>query len=262
MIFFQHSSEHFSKNSAFSIIHTNKGTALHWHNAVEFMFIVNGGLHVTLNGEEYLAEQGDLVTINSSVIHSAKPTQQGLDYYILIANDEFFKSNGLYGENTFFSPIVNSQKIKDIFGDIISEFECEDRFKQASITAKTLSLFIHLNRCHALNQNAQQTVCDKKITAVRKTLDYINSNYKNKISVDQIAKEISFSKSYLSHVFKSVTRHSLVDYINLVRCQSAKTLILSGYSIKQASSECGFSNVSYFTRIFKKTTGDLPSNVK
>ena len=55
MIFFQHSSEHFSKNSAFSIIHTNKGTALHWHNAVEFMFIVNGGLHVTLNGEEYLA---------------------------------------------------------------------------------------------------------------------------------------------------------------------------------------------------------------
>lgn len=262
MIFFQHSSKFFSKNSAFSIIHTEKGTSLHWHRAIEFMYVVNGEIKVSLNGTEYVAKNGDLVTINSSVVHSAMPTNKDIDYYILIANDEFFKSNGLVNESTFFSPLVNSNEITNIFTEIIKEYESKDDFKDASITALSLSLFIHLNRHHTENKNVSENIYSKKITAVRDTIDYINTNYKNKLSIDEIANNMHFSKSYLSHVFKNVTGYSIVDYINVIRCQNARMLILDGLSIKEASFECGFLDVSYFTRIFKKTMGILPSNVK
>lgn len=262
MIYFQHSSKHFSKNSAFSIIHTEKGTSLHFHSAVEFMYIVKGELNVTLNGTTYQAREGDLLTVNSAVVHSSKPTDKNIDYYILIANDEFFKSNGLYYENTRFTPLIHSEEVQKIFAEIINEYNGKDEYSNSAITAHALSLFIYLNRHHVENKGTASEVNDKKITAVKKTLDYISDNFKNKLTVDEISNALHFSKSYLSHVFKNVTGHSLIDYVNLLKCQTAKSLIKNGATIKQASFECGFSDVSYFTRTFKKVMGGLPSAIK
>ena len=262
MIYFQHPSVHFSKNVAFKIFHTENGPSLHFHSAVEFMFIKKGSLKVTLNGKEYLAGEGDLVTVNSGVVHSAKSNGDGLNFYILIADEVFFSGYGLYEETTCFSPIIHSKEISEIFNDIILEYDSENNFKNASITASLISLFITLNKFYKEENRLEDSICDKRVALIRKTLDYINENYKNKLSIDDIADNMNFSKSYLSHVFKSVTGHSIVDYINTIRCQNAKALIQGGYSITQAAFECGFMDVSYFTRTFKNIIGVLPSAIK
>ena len=97
---------------------------------------------------------------------------------------------------------------------------------------------------------------------IRRTLVYLQEHYKEKLTVEEIAEALHFSKSYLSHSFKEITRYSLISYINLLRCQNARVMLLAGSSVSEAAAECGFSEISYFTRVFKKTMGILPSAVE
>ena len=121
---------------------------------------------------------------------------------------------------------------------------------------------IYLNRHHATGTETEPVAEKKKMKMIRNTLVYLQEHYKERLTVDSIADALHFSKSYLSHSFKEITHTSLISYINLIRCQTARVLILEGASVAEAAAECGFSEISYFTRVFKKTLGVLPSEVK
>ncbi|MBQ3234980.1 MAG: helix-turn-helix transcriptional regulator [Clostridia bacterium] len=226
------------------------------------MYLLDGELEISLNGKPVHAKKGEIVAVNSSVLHSSKIISSPLDYYILIVNDEFLKNNSLYGEHTSFFPLIRSEKACEIFDEIIAENEKGDKFSTPFITGKIIEFSVLLNREFSTNEETLAVKEDKRTAMIKDTLDYLNSNFKRKISVDEIATELAFSKSYLSHAFKEVTGYTLISYLNLLKCQSARALIINGYSIKQASIECGFSDLSYFTRTFKKTMGKLPSEIK
>ena len=114
MVTYEHQTFHFSKNNAFYLKRHTGRTALHWHDALEFLYFIKGGLEVNLNGKTYLAKDGDLIVVNSSVVHSSKIIDSP-DYYFLIASDYFFKNNNLFFTGTFFTPQINHPKTKEIF---------------------------------------------------------------------------------------------------------------------------------------------------
>lgn len=260
MIFYQHQTFHFSKNTAFYLKRHKGRTSLHWHGAIEFLFFLKGGLEVNLNGKTYTAKDGDLIVVNSSVVHSSKIVGAP-DYYFLIASADFFKNNNLYSDKTFFTPQINTEKAKEIFNKIIFEYENEGEHSNVLITAYLMELFVYLNRKHLDSENSEISTDNKKLLMVRNAMRYLDDHFTEKLSADKIAEDLHYSKSYLSHSFKEITRHSLIGYVNLLRCQHARTMLLNNYSIKQASKACGFTEVSYFTRVFKKTMGVLPSAV-
>ncbi len=226
------------------------------------MFFLSGGLEVYLGGKTVTAKKGDLVTVNPSTLHSSKITDAPLDYYILIVSDDFLKANSFFCENASFAPLVHSEKVAEIFNEIISESENSDEFSNSAIQGKIIELIVYLKRNFYNSETKPLVKIDKKTEMVKSALEFINKNFKKKLSVDEIANELAFSKSYLSHAFKKVTGYSLITYLNLLKCQSANALITSGYTIKQACLECGFLDVSYFTRTFKKTMGYLPSKTQ
>ena len=125
-----------------------------------------------------------------------------------------------------------------------------------------MSLFIYMNRHHSSPQEENHSTGQKKISMVRSTLTYLQEHYKEKLTVKEIAESCHFSKSYLSHTFKEITGLSIIGYINLLRCHNARALILEGSAISEAAADCGFADLSYFTRVFKKTLGILPSEVR
>ena len=262
MIEYQHSTLHFSKNKAFSLTRYSIKTGLHFHTAFEFMFLMGGGLEVFLNGKSVTAKKGDIVAVNSSALHSSKIVDAPLDYYILIVSDEFVKAHSLCDDKRGFLSLINSQKAREIFEEIIIENEKSDEFSNALITGKIIELFVLLNREFSEEKNESEVSKKKKLYVVKNALDYLKVNFKNKVSIDDISADLAFSKSYLSHAFKAVTGYSIISYLNLLKCQSARALILEGFTIKQACNECGFSDLSYFTRTFKKTMGYLPSEIK
>lgn len=93
-----------------------------------------------------------------------------------------------------------------------------------------------------------------------KILDYIQKHYTEELNLQNLAAEFNFSYSYLSAYFNQHACEGFSEYVNKIRIQKAcEFLKESRYSIAQVSSVVGYSDHSYFCRVFKKITGKTPS---
>ena len=256
---YQSSTKHFSKNSAFAIMKCSTGSEVHWHNAVEFIYFINGGLEVSLNGTTFRPKPREVIAINSSVVHSFAITDAPVNYYVIIASDDFFKVNNLYSNNTFFEQFIRNDELSNIFEKIIEEYNKKDDYSNISILTLLMSAFVFLCRNFDIKDNHSLPIESNKVKMIRDAIEFIRENYDKQLTIDEIATSLHFSKGYLSHTFKKVTGYSLIEFLNLVRCQNARMLLLENYSVSQAALSSGFNEFSYFTRVFKKTMGILPS---
>jgi AraC-like DNA-binding protein len=69
-------------------------------------------------------------------------------------------------------------------------------------------------------------------------------------------------KYHLLRIFKQVTGHTPIDYINKVRCKYATQLLLNGASVTETALASGFSDAHYFSNCFKKYIGCRPSEIR
>jgi YesN/AraC family two-component response regulator len=103
----------------------------------------------------------------------------------------------------------------------------------------------------------------KHSDVVFKITNYIKKHCGEKLTLDQLAKEVYLSKSYLSSIFKQETGMSLTSYITKVRVEKSKKLLLEDcLSLAVISAQCGFKDQSYFTKVFKKETGVSPKRFR
>ncbi len=94
-------------------------------------------------------------------------------------------------------------------------------------------------------------------------IEYIRINYANDIKIKDIASFCHCSESYLSHIFKAGMNQSINQYINQVRIDKAKDLIHKTQdSFFEISGKCGFSDPNYFSSVFKRITGQSPSQYR
>ena len=93
--------------------------------------------------------------------------------------------------------------------------------------------------------------------------DYIHSNYKNDISLDDVSREIDISPYYFSKIFKEAMGENFIEYLTNIRIEKAKELLdNTDMSMKEICIEVGYSNPNYFSRIFKKNVGVTPTEYK
>ncbi|MBE6739612.1 MAG: AraC family transcriptional regulator [Ruminococcaceae bacterium] len=113
---------------------------------------------------------------------------------------------------------------------------------------------------HILINNMLEPLLD---TTVKKSIEYINKNICKNITVKSICDEINVSKSAFYKSFKSVLNISPNQYINSQKILKAKELIkISDMSIKEISFYLGFTNTTYFYKLFKKITGVTTNKYK
>ena len=95
---------------------------------------------------------------------------------------------------------------------------------------------------------------------IAKMLDYIFENYQEDLKLEDLADEFNFNYHYISTYFNKHMKEGFSDYLNRVRIEKAcKLLLESDMSIARISSEVGYSEHSYFCRVFKKIVGETPS---
>ncbi len=78
------------------------------------------------------------------------------------------------------------------------------------------------------------------------------------IRLEDAAAQMGYSKCYFCSYFKKVTGLSYLTYLNQVRIENAKRMLLHGMTVTQAGVSCGIENVSYFAKLFCKHTGYTP----
>jgi AraC-like DNA-binding protein len=115
-----------------------------------------------------------------------------------------------------------------------------------------LSSSIVLNRDETHNNSRILEACD-----------FIQKNYKKKISIEEVASRINMSPSAFSHFFKKRTYKSFSDYIIDIRISNACRLLLeTDLSIAKISEMNGFNNVSNFNKLFKIRKNTIPKDFR
>ncbi|WP_130736181.1 AraC family transcriptional regulator [Flavobacterium sp. J27] len=94
--------------------------------------------------------------------------------------------------------------------------------------------------------------------------EYIEEEANIKVNIsDYLSKKLDKDYSYLSNAFSEVTSCTIIHYINLIKIEKAKELILfEEYNFTEIATKLNFSNLSAFSAQFKKITGFSPSYYK
>lgn len=103
----------------------------------------------------------------------------------------------------------------------------------------------------------------KHADVIYKITTYIKSNYMHKISLADISEHVYLSKMYVSKIFKEEMKITLSGYINKIRIEKSKALLLdSSLSIVDVANIVGYEDQSYFTKVFKSIMGVSPGKYK
>lgn len=95
---------------------------------------------------------------------------------------------------------------------------------------------------------------------IRNVIHYARIHLNKDLSLRSLAERFNINRTYLSTLFHQEIGTTLTDYINGLRIEYAAELLRNNhFSIADASAEVGFSDVSYFTRVFKKVMGRTPA---
>ena len=233
----------------------------HWHEGVEVLNCMEGKGEIIIDCNKYVFEKGDTVVINSNCLHTITPlSDEMVEYYCFIAGEEFCENFGFQLSEVYCRPLIRDGYISEFFGKIAYETEKMPEYYKAAVTSLAIDMFVYLLRNYISTAEETNEAQNSKKIMVKKAIKYIKKNYMRPLSIDEIAEKTGFSRYYFCHSFKEMTGRSVINYINLIKCMNAKSLILSEkYSISETALICGFDNFSYFSKTYKKYMGQLPS---
>ncbi|MBQ9977764.1 MAG: helix-turn-helix domain-containing protein [Clostridia bacterium] len=239
-----------------SIIH--KCDFVNFHENLELLYFTNGSGYVECDTECYPVKQGDVVVVNSYVAHQIF-AEKSVERVCIIIDNSFCKYHNLDISRLHFTPLIKDEKLNEYFDKVVTSYESNGDFKYAQVKNAVLNLLLFLCLNYSVKDaNAKPNYSSYKI--IHLATEYIKKNISQKISLDSVAASVGLSKYHFLREFKKKTGFTLSNYINIIRCEYAKELFNSGkYSVKEVALLCGFDNFSYFTNVFKKHMGSLPS---
>lgn len=137
-------------------------------------------------------------------------------------------------------------------------FKSFDEVSTAHEAVRLLEAFIEeAKKCLSVPQNQQDNV------NLRKLVEYMKEHYAEPLTLTEMAKHFHFNPSYLSSYFSTHMHEGFIEYLNKIRIENAaKQLIEDCASISEISGAVGYSDHSYFCKVFKKVKGLSPSQYK
>lgn len=125
------------------------------------------------------------------------------------------------------------------------------------------SFFVELYRSCMQQKLQKDDRSSSNLQRIHEVLHYLNENYSRKITGDQIEQELSYNFDYLNQLFQKHLHTTVFKMLETIRMEKAKELLYIGrFTIKEIAREVGFSDESYFFRVFKKNTGLSPASYR
>ena len=170
-----------------------------------------------------------------------------------------FKS---FFENIIFTITVILNNLEYDVAELVSSkyeyFRAINEAASSNETIEHLNKFIaQVNECVHSERNQSSNLNMKKI------LQYIEDHYAVQLSLADVAEHFHFNPSYLSNYFSTHNKEGFIEYLNKVRIQKASQLLLKDSApISEISGMVGYSDHSYFCKVFKKIHGISPSKFR
>lgn len=230
----------------------------HWHTDNEIIFIRKGGADIFLNGEICHIREGRAVFCQSGTLHYINSETDGLIDIFLFDNS---LANEITSQYALVDPVLKEkydfEKYFEILRDALTHRE---RFYES----KTNALITYLITDIFCREQIQKISKDEKRTVsnLMGLLNYIDKSYEF-LTFSEAADYVGLSETYFSKLFKRIYGMTFSQYLNIVRIEKAIELITADFScpITKIASECGYSSIRHFNRMFSELTGYSPTTL-
>lgn len=244
----------------------------HDHDFTEFTFILSGKGKYLVEGITYDVEAGDVIICNPGVKHQniLVNTKEPTVEFFAGFTDFHFKNmqpNSISlkdGGHVLHTTTETKQEISKHCYEMIAENESAQIGKYFMLKSHLIQILLLMVRDITEVETSNQKGCNfesyNKSYAVKRIINYLNENYENKISLDQIAHNMYLSPVYISKIFKEETGESPINYLIKIRLEKAKDILINteGGSIKSIANRVGYEDVYHFSKLFKKYYGISP----
>lgn len=231
-----------------------------WHKDIELLAGTNGEGYVECEEENIHFCKGDVVVINSGISHRIR-TDSHVEYYFLIIDTLFLTECGFDLDSISIQKKIYDKDVFDTFMKIVDITHSDDKFRVLKTRLHLSELMLLLFESFVKFSPASEENHKEKLHS-KKAIEYIQNNYAKPLTVEKIAEYVGVGRTRLSKEFKAFTGVTLLEQINDIRCKNARNFILSGINVSEAAKMCGFDNMSYFTKTYKKYVGELPTKTK
>lgn len=231
----------------------------HTHNHTELFFIVGGKGQFLIQDQAFPVDASKLVLINPNVAHTeASLNAQPLEYIVLgIGGIELAAGENSNGQFRILEHFDRTE-IALCLRNILREMELKNTGYEDVCQAYMEILIVRLMRQMALTVPVAPQVVhsNRQCAAVRR---YIDLHYKEPLTLELLAEEAHMNKYYLSHAFKEEYGIPPINYMIDRRISESKYLLTeTDLSMSQIARLLGFSSLSYFSQVFRKTQGISP----
>lgn len=241
------------------------------HPFCELIFVNGGSLHVRSEPYEGLLSKNQMIIHGANRIHSLVcPTDSATS--LIIIGFECFSDKLQYFAK---KPVALNEAETKQLAEIVKEgrnvfappynvplYDMEKKKKQLFGSEQMLKVLLEtfligLIRKYEFFEQAEET--ESIGFEIGEIIEYIDNNYREKITIDELSFLFRTNRSTLCKEFKGATGQSPIGYVNAKKLAAAKDLLTTTKkSVSAISDELGFDCVPYFCRFFKKHTGKTP----
>ena len=253
----------------------------HTHKEYELVLLHGGNCRFLVGNQFFYLQPGQLLMLDGMTIHKAYVSGDPQDYersvlrfdsdWIrpLLQDINLERLLNLFEENS--SGLIRIFKkrdeaiIENMIGEIATLVDLEEnRLNEARLKLAVVQLLIQISIFTDYIIRKDQGFRDEKTEIAEKVSNFLFKNYHRSISIDDVSQAVNLSKSYMSHVFKEVTGHTIMTYLMQYRLSKARSQMTQepNQLIKVISQENGFESEAHFSRFFKKNIGLSPSQYK
>ncbi len=240
----------------------------HFHNEYEIFYIIEGERLFFFNNRTFLASKGDLILVDSNLIHMTKSSSDDdnghnrIIFYVskekMQEFDEKYPTLQLvrFFHNHYGVYRLSKQQQED-FMDLYYFFkeECKHRkhnYKQAIELKMTFYLLNLTRQIDHQPQELPMSSSNDKYKNIYVIADYLSHHIEDNISLEQLSSQFYLSKYYICHAFKEVTGYTINEYVNIHRIQQAKRYLEeTDDTISDIANRLGYRSITYFERVFK-----------
>lgn len=235
----------------------------HQHsNFSELIFVVKGEGVVTIGGERYAIQEGDLLIYNQGIVHEeySSLTNPLETYYCGISHSE--RPYLIPSEHR---PLIKTKEYRDAIQSLFTLIYDESQLQKEQYNEASeyllMTLMIWIRRLSELD-NSKNSDRDAESLAIR-IKEFLDLNYLRHISLSEIADAFHMNPYYISHVFHRKYNDSPINYILNRRMAEAKQMLVqTKMKVSEIAQLLGYENSNYFTILFTRMMKESPTQFR
>ena len=237
-------------------------TPYHYHDWYELYYITEGSVVYRMKHNNYFIEQGGWIFVSPKMNHKSIYSSANSTRYLFNFSKDYINSS-LYPKidqlimHTAFNPSPQTAAyLDDIVNRTYNEFQNPSdlayEFYKCYLFEILAALLKDANK-KPLGENKNNNFI------IENTITYINNHFSEKINLQDLADINYVTPNYLSRLFKQTTGINLFEYLQTIRLNHSKILLITTSDpIALIAEKCGFSDPNYFSYTFKKMESTSP----